>query len=165
MPNEKSVKWGSPEIYKSVNNIWKISEKGGKPVQVTHHTDGNLFFPSMSADGKTIVYEEGFGLWKLDVDTGKSTEIRIDIKSDLKDNDTELRTIQGEAESFSLSPTNKRAAIATHGEIFTVATDRGEEQRVTDTPGRETEPFGSPISKWTAFLSDRSGRDEIWMAD
>ena len=69
----RSVKWGSPEIYKSVNNIWKISDNGGKPVQVTHHTSGNLFFPSMSADGKTIVYEENFGLWKLDTATGKST--------------------------------------------------------------------------------------------
>src|SRR5579872_4762657 len=44
MSNEKSVKWGSPEIYQSVNNIWKISDKGGKPVQVTHHTSGNLYF-------------------------------------------------------------------------------------------------------------------------
>jgi len=165
LPDEKNVKPGSQEVMQSVNNIYKISEKGSPPVQVTHHTDGNLFFPSMSADGKTIVYEEGFGLWKLDVDTGKSTEIRIDIKSDLKDNDTELRTIQGEAESFSLSPTNKRAAIATHGEIFTVATDRGEEQRVTDTPWRETDPLWSPNGKWIAFLSDRSGREEIWMAD
>ena len=33
---------------KSVNNIWKISENGGAAVQVTHHTDGNLFFPSIS---------------------------------------------------------------------------------------------------------------------
>ena len=89
---------------KSVNNIWKISDKGGKPVQVTHHTSGNLFFPSMSADGKTIVYEENFGLWKLDVATGKSTEIRIDIKSDTKENDSELRTITNEAQGFSLSP-------------------------------------------------------------
>ena len=29
----------------------------------------------MSSDGKVIVYEENFGIWKLDVATGKSTEI------------------------------------------------------------------------------------------
>ncbi len=101
------MKWGSPEIYKSVNNIWKISEHGGKPVQVTHHTSGNLFFPSMSADGKTIVYEENFGLWKLDVATGKSTEIRVDIKSDAKENEVELVTIENEAQSFHLSPSTQ----------------------------------------------------------
>ncbi len=81
------VKLGGPEIDKSVNNIWRISERGGKPVQVTHHTSGNLFYPSMSADGKTIVYEENFGLWKLDIASWKSTEIRIDIKADPKEND------------------------------------------------------------------------------
>jgi tricorn protease len=165
MPNEKSVVWGSPEIYKSVNNIWKISERGGKPVQVTHHTSGNLFFPSMSADGKTIVYEENFGLWKLDVATGKSAEIRVDIKSDAKENEVELVSINNEAQSFYLSPSTRRAAIATHGEIFTIATDRGEIQRVTETPWREDDPKWSPDGKWIAFVSDRTGRQEVWIAD
>ena len=109
LPNEP-VKPGSPEVMKSVNNIWKISDKGGKPVQVTNHTDGNLFYPSISADGKVIVYEDNFGIWKLDMATGKSTEIRIDIKSDYTENKTELTTITNEAEGFSLSPSNRRAA-------------------------------------------------------
>ena len=43
--SEKNIKYGGPEVMKSVNNIWKISDKGGAPVQVTHHTDGNLYFP------------------------------------------------------------------------------------------------------------------------
>jgi len=55
----------------------------------------------MSADGKTIVYEENFGLWKLDTATGKSSEIRIDIKSDPKENETELVTIENEAAGVS----------------------------------------------------------------
>jgi tricorn protease len=165
MPNEKSVKWGSPEIYKSVNNIWKISDRGGKPVQVTHHTSGNLFFPSISADGKTIVYEENFGLWKLDTATGKSSEIRVDIKSDPKENETELVTIDNEAQAFNLSPSTRRAAISTHGEIFTIATERGEVQRVTETPWREDEPRWSPDGKWIAFVSDRTGRQELWIAN
>ncbi len=165
LPNEKNIKFGSPEVMKSVNNIWKISDKGGKPVQVTHHTDGNLFFPSISADGKTIVYEDNFGIWKLDVASGKSTEIRIDIKSDCKENDTELVTIANEAEGFHLSPSNRRAAIAVHGEIFTIATDRGETQRVTETPWREQDPRWSPNGKWIAFVSDRTGREEVWISD
>ena len=80
LDNEKGIKFGGPEVMKSVNNIWKISDKGGKETQVTNHGDGNLFFPSISADGKTIVYEDNFGLWKLDTASGKSSEIVIDIK-------------------------------------------------------------------------------------
>src|SRR5207248_5376831 len=128
--NEKSIQFGGADVMKSVNNIWKVPEKGGAAVQVTHHQDGNLYFPSISADRKTIVYEDNFGIWKLDTATGKSTEIRIDVKSDLKDNRTELVSIANEADSFHLSPSNRRAAVAVHGEIFTIATDRGELQRV-----------------------------------
>ena len=134
-------------------------------MQVTHHTSGNLYFPSISADGKTIVYEENFGMWKLDVATGKSTEIRVDIKSDVKESEVELKTITSEAEGFNLSPSTRRAAISTHGEIFTIATDRGEVQRVTETPWREENPRWSPNGKWIAFVSDRTGREEIWIAD
>ncbi|HEY2588131.1 MAG TPA: S41 family peptidase [Tepidisphaeraceae bacterium] len=165
LPDEKNVKFGGPQVMKSANNIWRIPEHGGTMVQVTHHTDGKLFFPSMSPDGKTIVYEENFGLWKLDVESGQSKQIPVDIRSDLKANDIELRTIQGEAESFNLSPSSKRAVIATHGELFTIATDRGEEQRVTDTPWREEDPRWSPDGKWIAFLSDRTGREEVFLSD
>ncbi len=165
LADEKDVKYAGPEAMKSVNNIWKISEHGGKPVRVTHHTSGHLFFPSISPDGKTIVYEENFGLWKLDTASGKSAEILFDIKSDLKENEVELRTIQGEAESFCLSPSSKRAAICTHGEIFTIATERGEIQRVTETSWREQNPRWSPDGKSLAFVSDRTGREEVWLAD
>ncbi len=165
LPSERNIKYGGPDVMKSVNNIWKISERGGAPAQVTHHTSGNLFFPSISSDRKTIVYEENFGLWKLDLASGRTTEIRLEIKSDLKENEVELRTVVSEAESFSLSPSGKRAAISTHGEIFTIATDRGEVQRVTESFWREQTPRWSPNGKWIAFLSDRSGREEVWIAD
>ncbi len=165
LPNEKNIKFGGPEVMKSVNNIWKMSDKGGKAVQITHHTDGNLFFPSISADGKTIVYEDNFGLWKLDTASGKSSELRFEIKTDLKDNEVELVTINNDAEAFHLSPSNRRAAVAVHGEIFTIATDRGEPQRVTETPWKEQSPRWSPNGKWVAFVSDRTGREEVWISD
>lgn len=165
LPNEKGVKPGSAEVMKSVNNLWKIPEHGGRAVQVTHHTDGQLFFPSISSDGRVIVYEENFGLWKLDTASGKSTEIKLNIISDDKENALETLAIQGEADGFNLSPSARRAAISAHGEIFSIATDRGEVQRVTASYARDTSPQWSPDGKWIAFVSDRSGREEVWMAD
>ena len=162
--NEKNIQFGGPEAMKSVNNIWKISEKGGTPIQVTHHADGNLYFPSISTDRKTIVYEDNFGLWKLDVATGKSTEIHIDVKSDSKENDVELVTVNNEADAFNLSPSSRRAAVVVHGEVFSIATDRGEPQRVTESAWREEDPRWSPSGKWIAFVSDRSGRQEVWIS-
>jgi tricorn protease len=163
-PNEKNIQYGGAAVMQSKNNIWKVPEKGGPAVPVTHHQDGNLYFPSISADGKVIVYEDNFGIWKLDTATGKSSEIVIDIKSDTKENDTELVTLS-EAEGFSISPSNRRAAIVAHGEVFTVATDRGEPQHVSDTPWREQDVRWSPNGKYLAFVSDRTGRQEVWISD
>jgi tricorn protease len=155
---------GTPEAMKSISNIWKIPAAGGKPVKVTNHRSGSLFFPSISADGKVIVYEEGFGLWKLDTGSGRTSEVKIDIVSDVKDNDFQVVTYNGTFDSYDLSPSTRRAVISTRGEIFTIATDRGDITRVTGSYSRETNPQWSPDGKWIAYLSDQSGQDEVWVA-
>jgi tricorn protease len=165
LADETGAVFGGPAVMQSVGNLWRLPAKGGRMTRITQHTGGTVLFPSMSADGRTIVYEQNFGLWKLDVASGRSTEIRVHIPSDAKDNDVVLRTVQGEADAFHLSPSTKRAAISVRGEIFTVATDRGEVQRVSETPWREQSPRWSPDGKFIAFISDRTGREEIWIAD
>ena len=162
--DESHIKPGSREVLKSVNNIWKIPEGGGHAVQVTHHSSGRLFFPSISSDGKTIVYEQDFTLWKLETATGKSTPIKVSIFSDDKENDVETITIHNETQGYDLSPSTKRAAISAHGEIFSIATDRGDIQRVTQSFSREDDPSWSPDGKWIAFISDKSWQEEVWMA-
>ena len=168
LPNDKAVKPGSAEVRKSVNNIYKVAAKGGgQMVQVTKHTDGSLFWPSMSSDGKVIVYEDNFGIWKLDVASGKTAEIKLDIASDEKENEMDVQAINSELDSFALSPSGRRAVISTRGQILTIATDRGDITRVAPDrmASRSQSPKWSPDGKYLAFVSDRSGSDEIWISD
>src|SRR6266540_3956794 len=167
LPNDKSVAPGSPDVRKSVNNIYKIPASGGQPVQVTRHVDGNLFWPSMSSDGKVIVYEELFGIWKLDVASGKTSEIKIEIAADEKDNEEDVETVTNEVDAYDISPSGRRAVISARGQILTIATDRGDITRVVPDrmASRNQFPKWSPDGKYVAFVSDRSGRDEIWISD
>jgi tricorn protease len=167
LPNDKSIRPGSFDVRKSANNIYKIPAKGGQPVQVTRHGDGNVFWPSMSSDGKVIVYEDNFGIWKLDVPSGRTAEIKLDIATDEKQNEVDVETVTNDVDAFDISPSGRRAVISVRGQILTIATDRGDITRLAPDrmASRNDAPKWSFDGKYVAFISDRSGRDEIWISE
>jgi len=148
---------------KGLTNIWSISENGGKAERVTSFKSGDVRFPSISADGRVIVFEHDFGIWKLDTGSKKVTPIRLDIDAETQDNANETRTINSEADDYDLAPNSRRIVISTHGEIFTAPVDEGDLRQITDGPARDRGVSYSPDGKWLAFVSDRSGREELYV--
>jgi tricorn protease len=148
-------------------NIWKISPKGGQPKQVTSHKTDGVQYPSISPDGKTIVYENEFELWRLSIADGKPQKIPIDLSFDPKDNLVEVVETDGETSDFAVAPNGEHVAVGYHGEIYLVPTDpeTGEKTRVTHSAWRDQDMIYSPDGKTLAYMSDQSGEEEIWLYD
>src|SRR5262245_10376194 len=146
-----------------LTNIWRVSENGGKAERVTSFKSGDVRFPSISADGRVIVFEHDFGVWKLDTSSKKVTPIKLDIEAETEENESETRAFNSEADDYDLAPNARHVVVSTHGEIFTVPVEEGDIRQITDTSARDRGVNYSPDNKWISFISDRSGREELYV--
>src|SRR5437588_4973471 len=146
-----------------LTNIWRESDSGGKAEKVTSFKSGDVRFPSVSADGKTIVFEHDFGIWKLDTGSRKASPIKLDIDAETEENDSEMRAFASEADDYDLAPNARRVVVSVHGEVFTVPVEEGDIKQITDSSARDRSVGYSPDGKWIAFISDASGREELYV--
>ena len=146
-------------------NIWRTDPQGRSFTQVTSHKDDGVSNPSISPDGKTIIYENDFDLWTLDVPSGTPRKVVITMELDPKGNVIEFLTAEGRADGFSVSPTGDYMAVDFHGEVVVVPTDSalGEKIQVTRSPWRERFQQYSPDGKKIAYISDESKEEELWV--
>lgn len=151
-----------------LTNIWRVAESGGKAnaEKVTSLGSGDVRKPSISADGKTIVFEHDNIIWKWDIDKKEAKPIRLDLAAEPHDDLTVYREFRSQVDDFSPAPDGKKIAFSIHGEIFTAATSEGGELvAISSGPPRERYVDYSPDGKTIAFVSDRDGgaREEIYL--
>src|SRR5262249_11405333 len=146
-----------------LTNIWRVSEGGGKVERVTSFKSGDVRWPAISNDGKTITFEHDFGIWKLDVPSRRATPIKLGISAETQENATEFREFNSQVDRFDLAPSGRRIVFSIHGEIFTAPVEEGDLHQITDSPWRDVDPAYSPDGKWIAYVSDQSGREEIYV--
>lgn len=146
-----------------LTNIWRVSEAGGKAAQVTTFKSGDVRWPSISADGKTIVFEHDFGIQKLDVASKRVTPISLDIAAETQESLSEVRDYASQVDDYGLAPNSRRIVFSIHGEVFTAPVEEGDLRQLTESPFRDSNVEYSPDGKWIAFVSDRSGREEIYV--
>jgi tricorn protease len=150
---------------KGLTNIWRVKESGGPAEQVTLFDSGDVRFPGLSSDGKTIVFEHDFGIWMLDLASRQVKPIPLEIAAETQQTLTEFREFNSTVDDYDVAPDGKRVVISTHGEIFTAPTDEGELRQLTDRASRDLNPQYSPDGKSIAFVSDQDGQEEIYVID
>lgn len=146
-----------------IPNVWRVAEAGGEAEQVTTFTDGDLRWPNLASDRRSIVFERDFGVWHLDLATKDTRPIPIRIAAETQALATEVRTFRDEADAFALAPNGERGVVSIHGELFYVPTDEGDVTRLTRSVWRDVAPQYSPDGAWVAWLSDMDGAQEVYV--
>ncbi len=78
----------------------------------------SIYRPSVSANGKWIVFEKDYQLWKYNTSSGKAEEQKITIiRNSLLPKDQSFK-ITSNISNFDVSPDNKKLAFVSRGALF-----------------------------------------------
>ncbi len=143
-------------------NLYVYDLRSKETRKLTTFTDYDIKFPSLGPNA--IVFENGGYIYKFDLATEKTDKVPVIISDDAIGARSRLAKVGDQITNYEISPDGKRALFGAHGEIFTVPAQFGNVRNLTGTPGvHERAPKWSPDGKWVAYISDRSGEDEIYL--
>ncbi len=146
-------------------NIW-MKPLTGAARQVTDFRSGRVLWPDISADGRTIVFERNFGIWSLDVSSGRATAVTIRRRGASIGPVSEHMTLTNGFSDLALSPDGRKVAFVARGEIFAAsARDGGSASRVTRSLARESQIEWAPDSKRIVYISERDDVQHIFLYD
>lgn len=134
--------------------------------RISNFTDGRVLWPSISYDGREVVFERNFGIWKLDTENGKTTEISITRRGASSGPAVERLRLSDRISEMELSPDGKKVAFIVRGEVFAAsAADGGDAARVSKSVAGEYQVTWAPDSRRLVYVSDRDGTPRLFLYD
>ncbi|MGA9771289.1 MAG: LpqB family beta-propeller domain-containing protein [Blastocatellia bacterium] len=146
-------------------NIWSRALQG-QAKQITRFKDGRVLWPNISYDGRLMVFEHDFAIWKLDTSSGQAVEVPITRRGAPASPAVEHLTLTNQIQELQLSPDGKKMAFIVHGEIFAAsAKDGGDAARITTSVAAESQINWSPDSRQICYVSNREGVPHLYLYD
>jgi len=143
-------------------NLYSYNLKTKETQKVTDFKEYDVKFPSLGDNA--IVFENGGFLYVLDLATQKSQKVTIRIANDFVTGRDVMKDAGKFINSFSLAPDGKRIAFDARGSVWTVPAKTGITKNLTGKPGvHDRDVAWSPDGQYIAFISDRTGEDEIYL--
>jgi len=162
--------WATDAIYFASDrqygtlNIYRYDLRTRAVTPMTSYRDYDVKYPSIGPGA--IVYQYAESLHLLDVASGETRQLDIEVPTDLVEMRETYVNPTANTGSFSLSPTGTRMLLEARGEIINVPVKKGEPVNLTRTSGtRERNGAWSPDGRWVAFLSDKTGEEEVYLVD
>ncbi|MEP6925124.1 MAG: S41 family peptidase [Pyrinomonadaceae bacterium] len=143
-------------------NLYSYDVSSGKTTQATNFKDWEVRWAS-SDDSRQIIYERNGELEIFDTKNGKSTKLNINVPDDGVYKRPRTINVAQYLENVALSPKGERVLFAARGDIFSAPAEKGVTRNLThSSTAHDKFPRWSPDGSRVAFISDRSGEEEVW---
>lgn len=147
-------------------NIWTTTPGHSDARRLSNFTDGRVLWPSISYDGREVVFEHNFAIWKLDTASGKASEVAITRRGASAGPAVERQRLNNQISELQLSPDGKKVAFVVRGEVFAAsASDGGDAVSVSNSSAEEYQIAWAPDSRRIVYVSDRDGVPHLFLYD
>ncbi|WP_115462514.1 S41 family peptidase [Winogradskyella aurantiaca] len=141
-----------------VANIWSFDPSNSQLSQVTQFKGSDI--KNINGYGNTLVYERDGFIHTMDISSGNSSQLNIEVVGDFPWAETKWENVTGRAQSASLSPNGKRVILQARGDIFTVPIENGDSRNISNTSGvADRRPLWSPKGDKIAWFSDANRKN------
>jgi tricorn protease len=147
-------------------NLYAYDVAQGTTRPVTESRVWDVRWPSGERATGRIVYELNGEIQLLDTKTGQSRPVPITVPDDGLWKRPSRVSAAGQLEDYALSPKGERALFTARGDIFTAPIEAGPTRNLTHSSGAHDKAAAwSPDGRRIAFLSDRTGEEELYLVD
>ena len=167
--NDSDPMWVGNAIYflsdrSGTTNVFSYRLDTKEVTQLTRHVDADVLNASATTDA--IVYEQAGYLHLLDLASGTSRKLRIDVVGDFAWSRPQFKKVAPMIRDAAISPSGARAVFEARGDIYTVPAEKGDARNLTQSAGaHDRSPAWSPDGARLAWLSDQSGEYQLMIGD
>jgi tricorn protease len=168
--SERDPMWIGDAIYFASDrdgtlNLYRYDLASQAVTRLTQSSSADVRWPSSDNRGR-IVYELDGALHVFETQSRADKELAVFVPDDGVARRPSRTSAEKQVEDFALSPKGERALFVARGDVFTVPIEKGPTRNLTHSSSAHDKwARWSPDGKRLAFVSDRSGEDEIYVVD